>query len=83
MRLRVMQNRIVIKLLYRTVDILTCLRVMQNRIVIKPSGRPVLRDNEFESNVESYSYKTPTPSDRSYTQFESNVESYSYKTQIM
>ncbi len=75
-----MQNRIVIKLLYRTVDILTCLRVMQNRIVIKPSGRPVLRDNEFESNVESYSYKTGENTDSSTDVFESNVESYSYKT---
>ena len=80
MRLRVMQNRIVIKLLYRTVDILTCLRVMQNRIVIKPSGRPVLRDNEFESNVESYSYKTAFMQQYTPMQFESNVESYSYKT---
>ncbi len=37
----------------------------------------------FESNVESYSYKTSTAIQKSTFGFESNVESYSYKTYLM
>ena len=36
----------------------------------------------FESNVESYSYKTMWNGCTAYPPFESNVESYSYKTVI-
>ena len=35
---------------------------------------------QFESNVESYSYKTGCRGKYGATWFESNVESYSYKT---
>ena len=56
------------------------LRVMQNRIVIKPKLRFIGEQRGFESNVESYSYKTCQSLSGSLNQFESNVESYSYKT---
>ena len=59
------------------------LRVMQNRIVIKHSLKLLIGDNLFESNVESYSYKTQTQMDCLTAMFESNVESYSYKTFII
>jgi len=36
----------------------------------------------FESNVESYSYKTSSCCNVDKGMFESNVESYSYKTEI-
>ena len=38
------------------------------------------KGNKFESNVESYSYKTDDIFTKTTTWFESNVESYSYKT---
>ena len=37
-------------------------------------------ESVFESNVESYSYKTKKVFSMGLTRFESNVESYSYKT---
>ena len=42
--------------------------------------RYLFLDLRFESNVESYSYKTETNRNIYPFTFESNVESYSYKT---
>ena len=56
--LRVMQNRIVIKRVVRVIPDEKGLRVMQNRIVIKHGTCMECKGFMFESNVESYSYKT-------------------------
>ncbi len=44
--------------------------------------RYLFLDLRFESNVESYSYKTSSCCNVDKGMFESNVESYSYKTEI-
>ena len=77
-----MQNRIVIKPYPFLSPLFPGLRVMQNRIVIKLGEAKLRAIHMFESNVESYSYKTFLNNGTLSMQFESNVESYSYKTII-